>query len=110
MIIWAFFLSGLYLVLKDLIPWLKGQRNGQTRTRAYNSKTVLRSEEPERFSALQRNRTEGMVVGLMVIGVGFAWFLFGIFSLILLVPIGMIMAFTRQRAQKRAKAVADQFS
>lgn len=103
-------LAGLYLLLKDLIPWLKSQRTGETRTRAYNSKLVLRSEEPDRFDALQRNRISGMIVGLLAIGIGVAWAYFGIFSLVLLVPIAAITALTRQRAQKRTKAIADEFS
>src|SRR5262245_62137988 len=78
------FLAGLYLILKDLIPWLNSQRTGETRTRAYNSKLVLRSEEPDRFSALQRNRIDGMIVGLLAIGIGIGWFFFGLFGLILL--------------------------
>ncbi|MBX3485553.1 hypothetical protein [Phenylobacterium sp.] len=110
MIVWAIFLAGLYLLLRDLIPWLKSQQTGETRTKAYNSKKVLRSEEPERFSALQKNRTDGIVVGLMVIGVGLAFLLFGIFSLVLLLPIGAVMAYTRNRAQKRMKAVANEFN
>ena len=110
MIVWGIFLAGLYLLLRDLIPWLKSQQTGETRTKAYNSKKVLRSEEPERFVALQKNRTDGIVLGLMVIGVGLAWLLFGIFSLVLLLPIGAVMAYTRKRAQKRMKAVANEFS
>ena len=104
------FLAGLYLILKDLIPWLNSQRTGETRTRAYNSKRVLRSEEPDRFSALQRNRIDGMVVGLLAIGIGIGSAFFGIFSLVLLVPIGAIIAVTQKRGQKRAKAIVDEFS
>jgi len=103
-------LAGLYLILKDLIPWLNSQRTGETRTRAYNSKLVLRSEEPDRFSALQKNRISGMIVGLLAIGIGVAWAFFGIFSLVLLVPIGAIMAATQKRDRKRTKAIADEFS
>ena len=104
------FLAGLYLILKDLIPWLKSQRSGQTRTRAYNSKLVLRSEEPDRFDALQRNRIDGMVVGLLAIGFAVGWTLLGLFALILLVPIAVIMAMAQKRGQKRLKGVADEFS
>ena len=103
-------LAGLYLFLKDLIPWLNSQRTGETRTRAHNSKLVLRSEEPDRFSGLQRNRIDGMVVGLLAIGIGIGWAFFGIYSLVLLVPIGAIVAVTQKRGRKRAKAIADEFS
>ncbi len=103
-------LAGLYLILKDLIPWLNSHRTGQTRTRAYNSKLVLRSEEPDRFSALQKNRVSGMFVGLLAIGIGVTWAYLGIFSLVLLVPIAVITTVTRKRAQKRARAIVDEFS
>lgn len=103
-------LAGLYLTLKDLIPWLRSQQTGQTRTRAYNSKLVLRSEEPDRFNALQKNRVGGMVVGLLAIGGGIAWAFVGLLALLLLIPIAIIVAVTKKRDQKRMKAIADEFS
>ena len=107
---WAIFLAGLFLFLKDFIPWQKAQRTGETRTRAYNSKVVRRADEPDRFEALQKNLTGGMIVGLLTIGVAFAWYLFGIISLVLLVPIGMLMAANQKRARQRTKAILDEFS
>ena len=49
-------LAGLYLILRDLFPWMEAQRSGVLRTRGHNPRRVLRSEEPERFRALLRNR------------------------------------------------------
>lgn len=106
----AIFLAGLYLLLKDLIPWLNSQRTGETRTRAYNSQLVRRAEDPHRFEALQKNRTDGIVVGLLVIGVAVALRYLGLLSLVLLVPIGVIMATSQSRKRKRMKAVVDEFN
>jgi hypothetical protein len=104
------FLAGLYLFLKDLIPWLKSERTGETRTRAYNSKLVLRADESDRFGALQKNRVDGMIVGLLVIGVGIALYYFGLFALVLLVPVAVIIGISRKRNRKRMKAIAEEFS
>lgn len=102
--------AGLYLLLKDLVPWLNSQRTGETRTRAYNSKIVSRAEEPDRFAALQRNHVDGMVLGLLAIVFAVAWFFAGIFSLIMLIPMAAITTTRRERERKRMKGIADEFS
>lgn len=103
-------LGGIYLILRDLFPWLEAQRTGVLKTRGYTPKRVLRSEEPDRFKAYLRNRVDGMIIGLLAIGFGICWTFFGLFALILIVPIGAIMTMMNNRGKKKAKVVADEFA
>ena len=103
-------LAGLYLILRDLFPWLEAQRSGVLRTRGYNRKRVLRAEDHERFRALLRNRVDGMIIGLLAVGVGICWAFFGLFALILIFPIAAIMTGMSKRGKTKAKVVADEFA
>ncbi|RZJ02750.1 MAG: ABC transporter ATP-binding protein [Brevundimonas sp.] len=110
MIFVAACLGGLFLILRDLFPWLEAKRSGVLKTRGYSPKRVLRSEDPERFKGYLRNRVDGMVIGLLAIGFGIGWVLFGLFALILIVPIGAIMTAMNRRGKKKARVVADEFA
>lgn len=103
-------LGGIILILRELFPFLQAQKTGVIRTRGHTRKQVLRAEEPDRFKALCRNRTDGMVVGAMVIGFGVAWALVGLFALILILPIGAVMTAMSKRSTKKARVVSEEFS
>ena len=107
---YVFFFAGLVLILRELIPFLQSQRTGVVHSRGHNRKRVLRAEEPLRFKALLRNRTDGMIIGLMVIGMGVAWRFVGLFALLLILPIGALMTAMSKRSTKKARVVSEEFS
>lgn len=84
-------LAGIYLILKDLFPYLEAQSTGVLHTRGHNRRRVLRAEEPDRFRVLLKNRTNGMLIGLMAVGFGVLWAFLGLLALIALIPIGLGM-------------------
>jgi|GEM_PF-3770795 len=93
-------LAGLYLILRDLLPWLEAQRTGTLHTRGHSRRKVFRADDPERFRTLLRNRTDGMLIGLLAIAFGILWLFFGLFALLALFPIGAIMTAMSRRAKK----------
>ncbi len=66
MILMGFFLAGLVLALKELVPWFLAQSSGQIRTRGHNRQTVRRVDDPERFRSLSRNRFKASGLGLII--------------------------------------------
>lgn len=93
-------LAGFYLILRDLLPYLDAKASGAIRTRGHSRKKVLRSEEPERFKGLLRNRVDGMLIGLLACAFGVLWVFFGLFALLALFPIGAIMTAISRRSKK----------
>ena len=101
-------LVGLYFILRELIPQLNAKRTGVIHTRGHNRKRVERVAEPERFEALCRQRYEGMVLGLAIMGLGIVWFLIGIWAVI---PAMVVSGWAATRARRRRPIpVADEFS
>jgi hypothetical protein len=103
-------LAGIYLILRDLFPYLKAQSTGVIETTGYKRRRILRSEEPGRFQTLCRNRIDGMIIGLLAVGFGIGWALFGLLALILILPIGAIITMIAKRSTKNAKRVSEEFS
>lgn len=106
-------IAGMFLILRELFPWLSAQRTGVIHTRGHSRRKILRSEDPARFKRLLRNRTDGMVIGLLAIGIGIAWQIVGILSLFLLIPIGAVVTSqtrraTRERGEAQRLAVQDE--
>jgi hypothetical protein len=100
-------LAGIYLILRDLLPFLEAQRTGILHTRGYNRRKVLRADEPERFKALLRNRTDGMILGLLAIVFGILWLVFWVLALFALIPIGAIMTAMARRSKKSTIPVVE---
>ena len=74
--------AGLYLMLKDFLPWLLARQTGTIRTRGYRAQIVRRDENPERFHGLSRQRLQGAGTGAMLLIGGLAAFAFWIASLL----------------------------
>lgn len=102
-------LAGIYLILRDLLPFLGAHRSGVVRTRGYKREAVRRSEDPARFRALLRNHVDGMVIGLMAIVFGILWAFFGLLALIAIFPIGAMMTSMARRSKKTSARVAETF-
>ena len=103
-------LAGLYLIVRDLLPFLEAHRSGAVRTRGYKRQTVRRAEEPERFRRLVRNHVDGMLVGLLAVVFGVLWTFFGLFALFALLPIGALMTAIAKRSKKSGGRVAEEFT
>ena len=67
MIFIAAVLAGLFFALRELLPYLSAQASGSIKRRGYNGGVVRRSEDPERFSALLRNRLKGALAGFGIV-------------------------------------------
>jgi hypothetical protein len=91
---------GLYLILRDLLPYLEALRTGVLKTRGHSPRKVVRADEPERFKTLLRNRTDGMLIGLLAIAFGILWAFLGLFALLALFPIGALMTAILSRSKK----------
>lgn len=102
-------LAGLYMILRDLLPFLEAHRSGVVRTRGYKREAVRRADDPERFRRLLRNHVDGMVIGLMAIAFGILWTFFGLFALIAIFPIGTMMTSMARRSKKTSERVATTF-
>lgn len=84
-------LAGLFLLLRDLLPYIAARRTGAIRTRGHSPKLVLRSEEPSRFNALCRNRIDGVTGGAMVIVVSPLLSFISLLAPVLILPVWAIM-------------------
>ena len=102
-------LAGLYLILRDLLPFLEAHRSGVVRTRGYKREAVRRSEDPARFKALLRNHIDCMVIGLLAVLFGILWTFFGLFALIAIFPIGALMTSMARRSKTASRRVAETF-
>ena len=102
-------LAGLYLNLRELLPFLEAHRSGVVRTRGYKREAVRRSEDPARFKALLRNHIDGMVIGLLAVLFGILWTFFGLFALIAIFPIGALMTSMSRRSKTASRRVAEAF-
>ncbi len=101
-------LAGLYLILRDLFPYLDARRTGVLRTRGYKPRKVSRAEEPERFRTLLRNRTDGMIIGVLAIVFGVLWAFLWFLALFALIPIGAIMTAMSRRSKTSILPVLDE--
>lgn len=63
MIVLAAYVAGLFLLLRELIPWAKARTSGVVQTRGHKREKVLRSQEPDGFKALLNQRFKGMAPG-----------------------------------------------
>ncbi len=102
-------LAGIYLILRDLFPFLEAHRSGVVRSRGYKRELVRRSEDPERFRGLLRNHVDGMVIGVLAVVFGILWTFFGLFALLAIFPIGAVMTSMARRSKKTARRVAEAF-
>ena len=59
----AALLSGLFIGLKDLIPYLRARRTGVILRKGALNVSVRRDADPEGFARLMANRSRGAVVG-----------------------------------------------
>ena len=100
-------LAGLYLILRDLLPFLEAHRSGVVRTRGYKREAVRRSEDPARFKALLRNHIDGILIGLKAVLFGILWTFFGLFALIAIFPIGALMTSMARRSKTASRRVAE---
>lgn len=57
------FFGGLYLGLRDLLPYLGAKRSGVITRKGARAVRVRRDEDPERFDQLLANRAKGTAVG-----------------------------------------------
>ncbi len=80
------FLGGLFLILKELLPWLEAKRTGVIHTRGHRRVKVGKAVDPERFQGLCRQRVRSMGLGLIVIAFGFGWLVWPTLLQILLLP------------------------
>ncbi len=77
-------LSGLFMGVKDLLPYLSAQRSGVIARRGSGAVRVRRYEDPDGFARLLANRSKGATLalglfmlgalGLSLVGLAFAGF------------------------------------
>ena len=99
-------LAGIIMVLRELIPLLAAHSSGRIRARGHGKKIVLRTEEPERFKALCRNRVNAMGIGFLAMGFGVLWAFFHIFALIPALIVGGVMAANARKPRRPSAADA----
>ncbi|OGN46690.1 MAG: hypothetical protein A2093_05685 [Caulobacterales bacterium GWE1_67_11] len=73
MVIIAAYIAGLFLILREGVPWLKARASGVIYTRGHRRHKVLRAEEPERFAALVATRFRAMGAGALVLALAVGW-------------------------------------
>ncbi|GLK49252.1 hypothetical protein GCM10017620_22250 [Brevundimonas intermedia] len=83
MIVIAAYIAGLFLVLREAVPWLKARASGVIYTRGHRRHKVLRAEEPERFAALAANRFRAIGVGALVLALAVGWTVWTLFGAVL---------------------------
>lgn len=59
-------LGGLFLALKDFIPYLTARSSGVIKRKGHAGRKVSRTEDPEQFNRLLANRARSASVGLLV--------------------------------------------
>lgn len=102
--------GGIYLILRDLFPYLKARSTGVAYTRGYKPRRVSREDEPGRYNTLCRDRTDGMIIGSLTILFGIGWPFVGPFALIMLLPIGAVMTAMSKRSKNTARGVSEECS
>lgn len=83
MVIIAAYIAGLFLVLREGVPWLKARASGVIYTRGHRRHKVLRADEPERFAALAAHRFRAMGTGALVLALAVGWTVWNIFGAVL---------------------------
>ena len=79
--------GGLFLTLREILPWFAAQRSGVIRTRGARSEKISRAVDPERFNALARRRLKAAAPGSVVIQGGAAWLALNIVALLARAPV-----------------------
>ncbi|WP_292228177.1 hypothetical protein [Brevundimonas sp.] len=69
----ALYAAGLFLLLREAVPWLRARSSGVVYTRGQRRTAVHRDVEPDRYAALQSNRTRAMWPGLIMVLVALLW-------------------------------------
>ena len=73
MLLIGLYLAGLFLVVKDGVPWVLAVTSGTIRTRSSKRELVMREQEPGRFTDLVRQRFSGMAPGALCLILALAW-------------------------------------
>lgn len=74
-------LVGVIFLLRELIPWSQAQASGVIHRRGHNRQVVRRSEDPEPFRTLSRNRLKASLLGVGLIAAGAVWVLTNILAM-----------------------------
>lgn len=75
--------AGLFLSLREFLPWLEARRTGRLRTRGARSQLILRDQEPERFEILADRRLKAAGPGALFALGGVFWLGWNMLGLIL---------------------------
>jgi len=73
MLIIGAYLAGLFLLLREAIPWLEAQRSGVIRSRGHRRDRVERAVDPDRFRVLSQQRFKAMGLGAICLAVAVGW-------------------------------------
>ena len=65
--------AGLFLMLREFLPWVEARRTGRVRRKGARAQIVTREAEPERFEALLQNRLKAAGSGALLILGGLGW-------------------------------------
>jgi len=83
MIIMAAYVAGLFLILREAIPWIRAVSSGEIQTRGHRRQTIRRAEDPQRFAAMAKSRFKAMGLGAIVLACAVGWTVWGVLSVIL---------------------------
>ena len=86
MILIAMYAAGLFLLLREALPWLRAKSSGIVHTRGHRRTPVQRDVEPEKYAVLMHNRFKAMLPGGMLLIIAAAWTIWTIIGLMLTVP------------------------
>lgn len=76
MLFFALYIAGFFLLLREVLPWLRARSSGVVHTRGHRRTVVERDVEPERYALLMHNRVKAMLPGgiiLLVAVTGTVW-------------------------------------
>lgn len=73
MLILAAIIAGLFLTLREGIPWARALSSGVIHTRGARREAIRRTENPERFKAMTDRRFRAMGPGLICLAAASGW-------------------------------------
>ncbi len=73
MILIALYAAGLFLLLREAIPWLRARSSGVVHARGQRRTAVNRDVEPDRYAALMQTRSKAMWPGGIMVLVAVLW-------------------------------------
>ncbi|MBB4081392.1 hypothetical protein [Brevundimonas lenta] len=73
--------AGVFLTLREFLPWLEANRTGAVRTRGARPQLVRRDEDPERFKDLTGRRLKAAGPGLLILAAGFGWLFWNVLAI-----------------------------